>query len=82
MYVKRNTKARSCNHGCRGKAVLHNCVCVCARARACGNVPGSGGVWNCVRACRLAYPARDSYAPYCDVICGSCGSTKYVDIIS
>jgi ABC-type spermidine/putrescine transport system permease subunit I len=32
MYGQRNTEARSCNHGCRGKAISITysvCVCVC-----------------------------------------------------
>jgi hypothetical protein len=35
-------------------------IFVCVRACAC----------LCVRACSLAYPACNAYAPYCDVICG------------
>jgi hypothetical protein len=46
-------------------------VCVCVRER----------VFACVRlymhecACSLAYPAFNMYVPYCDVICGTSGST-------
>jgi hypothetical protein len=47
-------------------------VCECLGAWAC----------TCVRACSLAYPARNLYAPYCDVICGLSGSTTFFDIIS
>jgi hypothetical protein len=32
------------------------------------------------RACSLDYPACNSYAPYCDVICGLCGTSKFVII--
>ena len=35
-----------------------------------------------VRTCSLAYPTFNAYAPYCDVICGSSGSTIFFDIIS
>ena len=35
-----------------------------------------------VRVCSLPYPACNSYAPYCDVICGPSGSTAFLDIIS
>jgi hypothetical protein len=42
------------------------CVCVCVGARACS----------------LAYPVCNSYAPYCDIICDSSGSTIFFDIIS
>ena len=48
--------------------------------RAC--VPGGVRVCMSVRACSLAYPAYNSYAPYCDVICDPYGSTILVDIIS
>ena len=34
-----------------------------------------------VRACILAYPACNSHAPYCHVICGLPGSTIFFDII-
>jgi hypothetical protein len=39
---------------------------------------------NCtrVRTWNLAYPACNSYAPYCDVIFGLSGSTIFFDIIS
>jgi hypothetical protein len=54
---------------CRGKAInIAYLWCVCLRA--------------CVRACTLAYPACNSYAPYCDVICGPSGSTIFFDIVS
>ena len=47
-------------------------VCVCARAP-----PGRIGVCMRMRACSLAYPAYNSYAPYCDVTCGPWGSTTF-----
>ena len=37
--------------------------------RACVRVPGSVGVCMRIRACSLANPTRNAYAPYCDVIC-------------
>jgi hypothetical protein len=52
-------------------------VCVCVRVRACICV----GVWARgfmhVRACSVAYPACNAYAPYCDVICGPSGFTTF-----
>ena len=56
------------------------CVRVCARANE--RVPGSVGVCMRVRACSCVYPACNSYAPYCDVICGPSGSNSFFDIIS
>jgi hypothetical protein len=44
-------------------------VCV----RACMWVPGCVGVCIRIRARSLANPARNAYAPYCDVICGPLG---------
>jgi hypothetical protein len=41
-------------------------ICVCVRARATGSV----GVCIRVRAYSLAYPAHNTYAPYCDIING------------
>ena len=58
------------------------CVCVCARSPANVHVPGRMGVCMQVLACSLAYPARKSYIPYCDVICGPSGSTSFFDLIS
>jgi hypothetical protein len=52
-------------------AYVRVCVCVCV----CGLVPEPVDVCLRVLACSLAYPACDSYAPYCDVICGPSGST-------
>ena len=43
-------------------------------------VPGRMGM--CVRACSLAYLVCNSYAPYCEVICGLSVSTIFFDIIS
>jgi hypothetical protein len=47
-----------------GIRYLYVCSCACVR------VPGSLGMFMRVRACSLAYPACNAYAPYCDVICG------------
>ena len=47
---------RSRNHCWRGKAISIKYLCVCVRRAR-------------VRACSLAYPAHNAYAPYCDVIC-------------
>ena len=72
------------NHCCRGKAISIKNLFVCARAVlvcvcVCVCVPGP-----CmrVRACNLDYPACNAHAPYCDVICDPCGSSKFFDIIS
>jgi hypothetical protein len=51
-------------------------VCVCVPVW----MPWRVGV--CMRACSLAYPASNAYAPYCGVICGTSGSTIFFDIIS
>ena len=58
------------DHWCHGTAtnVTYLCVCVC--------------VCMPMQACSLAYPACNSYAPYCDVICDPSGSTIFFDIIS
>jgi hypothetical protein len=52
-------------------------------ARACVHV-GTQRVGVCmrIRAYSLTNPARNAYAPYCDVICGLYVSTKYFDFIS
>ena len=57
------------------KYYIFVCVCVCVSARACLRVLEIVGVCMrvCMRvcACSLAYPACNSYAPCCDVICGT-----------
>ena len=58
--------------------VLYICLCVCERQSVRVGARVSGRVY----ACSLAYPARNAYAPYCDVICGPSGSTIFFDIIS
>ena len=45
------------------------CMCVCVRIRFC------------VRACSLAYPTCNTYAPYYVVIYGLSGCTIFFDII-
>jgi hypothetical protein len=54
--------------------MLHICVCVCVLGRV--------GVCIRVRVCSLAHPARNAYAPYCDVICCTPSSTTFFEIIS
>jgi hypothetical protein len=39
-------------------------ICVCARVL----VTGCMGMYMHLRACSLAYPACNVYAPYCDVV--------------
>jgi hypothetical protein len=56
--------------------------CVCMRVRACMWVPGRVGVCMCISTCSLANPARNAYAPYCDVICGPSVSTIFFEIMS
>jgi hypothetical protein len=57
------------------KYYIFVCVCVCACVLAfllaCMRVYGYPGMWAsaCVRACSLVYPACNSYASYCDIIC-------------
>jgi hypothetical protein len=55
--------------------VLH--ICVCAQVRACMWVPGRVGVCMRMHACSLVNPARNAYAPYCDVICFAPRSPLY-----
>jgi hypothetical protein len=57
-------------------------ICVCMHARAFVCVPGRVGMCMRVSSCSLAYPACNSYAPYCDVICGPSSSAIFFDIIS
>jgi hypothetical protein len=45
-------------------------------------VPARVGVCTHVHAYSLAYPARNAYAPYCDVICDPSGSITFFAIIS
>jgi hypothetical protein len=56
---------------------------VCTRARASVQA-GMRSVSVCKRVseCTRAKPARNAYAPYCDVICGPSFSTIYFEIIS
>ena len=62
-------------HCFRGKAIntTYLCMCVCVFGRV--------GVLIHVRACSLAYPACNSYTPYCKVICGFSGP-PYFSILS
>ena len=52
------------------------------RARTCMWVPGRVGVSMRGRACSLANPARNAYAPCFDVICGPSVSIIIFDLIS
>ena len=54
----------------------------CACVRVCIWVPRRVGVCTRIRVCSLAKPARNAYAPYCDVLCGLSVSTIFFDIIS
>ena len=72
----RNNETRSPNHCCCGKAISITSFCVCVNAWGCPSA------WMRVRACSLAYPACNAYAPRCDVICGPSSSTIFFDIIS
>ena len=64
------------------KAVSITYLSVCAWVRAFVRVLGRMGVCMRVRPCILAYSACNTYAPYCDVICGHFASTIFFDIIS
>ena len=66
MHVQRNIEARSRIIVAVEKTINITYSCVCAY----------------VRACSLAYPACNLYAPYCVVICSLSGSTTFFDIIS
>ena len=67
------------------KYYIFLCVCVRACARDCVHAgiwePGSLGVSMSVSACSIAYPARNSYTPNCDAICGLSGSTRFFENI-
>jgi hypothetical protein len=84
MYVLRNTVARSrIVVAVEKQSVLLIGLCVHACVRACVlQVPGRVGVCMRVRACSLAYPASNMYAPYCDVIFGPSVFIILFDIIS
>jgi hypothetical protein len=84
MYVQCNTEARSRNHCCCEQAIstvlhiglfVHACACVRVGIRARERVHA--------HACNsVANPARNAYAPYCDVICGPSVSTTFFYIMS
>ena len=63
-------------------------VFVCVRVRAPARVRACGclNAWACTCSfacvCSVAYPACNAYAPYCDVIFGTSGSTMFFDVIS
>jgi hypothetical protein len=54
----------------RHVSITYWSLCACLRVRACMWVPSCVGVCMRISACSLANPARNAYAPYCDVICG------------
>ena len=58
------------------------CVCVCLRARVRPCVRARGRLHARVCAGRLVYPACNTYAQYCDVMCCPFGSTIFFDTIS
>ena len=79
MYVQRNIEGRALIIvAVENQYYLLICVCV----RACMWITWRAGVCMRIRACSLAYPACNAYAPYCDVICGPSGSTILLDFIS
>jgi hypothetical protein len=53
-------------------------VCACVHMW----VPSHVGVCMRMHFCSRAYLACKVCAPYCDVICGPCGSASFFDIIS
>ena len=63
-------------------SITYRSVCACVRVRACMWVRGRVGVCMRINACCFANPACNAYAPYCGVICGPSGSTKFFDVIS
>ena len=71
VYVLRNTEARS-----------RIIVWVCERALAIARADARKRRNVHVRACRLAYPACNAYAPYYVAICGLSGPTTFFAIIS
>ena len=54
------------------------CVCVCGCVRARAWVPKRLGVCMRVLVCSLTYPACNAYAPYCVVVCGLSGPTRFL----
>ena len=69
---------------CRGAAIniAYFCAYVRARVGACVCVCGCIGVCMFVRECSLAYPVDNAHTPYCTVIYGLSGSTRFLDIFS
>jgi hypothetical protein len=53
-----------------------------ALVRACMWLPGRVDVCMRIRAYSLANPARNAYAPCCDVNCDPSVSTTFFDVIS
>jgi hypothetical protein len=87
MYVQRNIVAHlRITVAVEKQYVLHICVCVCVCVCVCMQV--FVHVPRCTDMCMhrhtrsLAYPACNSYVPYCDVICGPSVYTTFFNIIS
>jgi hypothetical protein len=81
IYVKRKTEARSPIIATVEKQqVLLIGLCVCVRAWMW--LLRRMGVCMRTDACSLSNPARNAYAPYCDVICGPSVCIMFFDIIS
>jgi hypothetical protein len=66
-------------HCCCWNAVNITYFFVCDM-RACMWVPGRVGACMRMRACSLANPTCNDYAPYCDVICGPSVTTTFLTL--
>ena len=83
MYMYRSIEVRSRIVAVEKQYEYYLLVCACMRAPACVHcVRERVGMCMRVRACSLANPACNAYAPYCDVICVPSASTQFLDIIS
>ena len=72
MYVYRNIEARS--------QIVFAILLIGLCAHACMWVRGRVGVCTRIRACSLANPSYNAYAPYYEVVCGPSFSTTFFDI--
>ena len=68
----------------RIKCYIFVCMCAGERVLLCADAqePRRMDVCACARACNLAYPACNAYAPYCVVICGFSHSSRFFDTMS